>query len=100
MNNLERLIYRVQEVKARDEWGLADIFLAQCRDFITAMVKAWRNEREESEDVTASESQIGFIIGDLLDNVLGNLEFPSFPEPYGLARGMQYPFSNLWDMLA
>jgi hypothetical protein len=79
--------------------GLADIVLTQCGDFITAMVKARRNEREESDNVTAFESQTGFVIGDLPENILGNLDFPSFQEPYGLAGGLQYPFSNLWDML-
>jgi hypothetical protein len=99
MSSLERLIDRLQEVKASDEWDLVDIFLTQCGDFITAMVKARRNEREESDNMTASESQIGLVIGDLPEIILGNLDFPSFQEPYGLAGGLQYPFSNLWDML-
>jgi hypothetical protein len=99
MSSLERLIDRLQKVKASDEWDLADIFLAQCGDFVTAMVKARRNEREESDNVTASEPQTGFVIGDLPGNILGNLDFPSFQEPYGLAGGVQYPFVNLWDVL-
>jgi hypothetical protein len=32
MSSLERLIDRLQGVKASDEWDLADIFLAQCGD--------------------------------------------------------------------
>jgi hypothetical protein len=99
MNSLERLIDRLQEVKASDEWDLADIFLAQCGDFITTMVKARRNERDGSENVTASGPQNGFAAGDVPENILGNLDFPSFQEPYGLAGGWQYPFSNLWDIL-
>jgi len=99
MSSLEQLIDRLQEVKASDEWDLADIFLAQCGDFITAMVKARRNERDGSENVTASGPQNGFVTGDLPENMLGNLDFPSFQEPCGLAGGLQYSFSNLWDML-
>jgi hypothetical protein len=99
MDSLERLIDRLQEVKASDEWDLADIFLAQCGDFITAMVKARRNERDGSENVTVSGPQSGFVTADLPENIFGNLDFPSFQEPYGLAGGLQYPFSNLWDTL-
>jgi hypothetical protein len=85
-------------VKASDEWDLADICLAQCGEFITAMVKARRSERDRSQNLIVSCSQIGFLTGELPENLLENLDFPSFQEPYGLAGGLQYPFSNLWDM--
>jgi hypothetical protein len=92
MSSLERLIDRLQGVKASDEWDLADIFLAQCGDFIAAMVWARRNKREESDNVTASESQTGFVIGDLRENILGYLDFPSFQEPYGLLESCNTSF--------
>jgi hypothetical protein len=99
LEGLDRLFHRLLKAKESDNWDLADFCLAQCGDSISAVLSTRKNTVPgNGTSSPQQQSENGFRAS--LPEVprLEDLELPLFQGSFGAVEGMQYPWSDLWDM--